>query len=84
MIGSFSQSGTKTYNVNSYVIDTEADIKNLPIYCGMGSLAKVISTGDIYIFNSDKQWIKQSKGTSGGGSPPIEGDTIIYDGGVII
>lgn len=73
MINFTSQSGCTVYGVNGYVIDTAAEISNLPTDCAAGSRAKVIETGDIYIFNSSKEWIKQpvNSGTSGTGEDDI-------------
>lgn len=70
------------YNMAEFLCDFETDVANLPTHRGVGSRAKVIENGNVYILNSQKQWTLQPK-ESGGGDVPGEGDTIIYDGGVI-
>lgn len=79
MISPIYQSGKKVYGVNNYVIDTVDDVANLPVYCAMGSTARVISTGDCYIINSDKQWVKQSSGSGGSSSSSDDGDIVVID-----
>ena len=49
--------GGSVYGINEYVCDTPEDISNLPP-CDMGSMCLVISTGDLYIMNSKKAWVK--------------------------
>lgn len=54
----------------SFICDTVSDIpSNMKLdgyYIYMGSIAKIIETGDIYMVNSNSEWILQ---TNGGGSP---------------
>ncbi len=48
----------------------------------MGSTCYVINSGVIYHLNSQKQWIAQPSGSSGGeGSGPSD---ITYDGGIVV
>ena len=49
--------GDKAYGIKEYVLDTPEDIKALPP-CPMGSSALVISTGEVYMINSNKEWVK--------------------------
>ena len=69
------------YNMAEFVCDFETDVANLPTDVGVGSTARVIENGNVYILNSQHQWILQPK--NGGGGTPDYNDTIIYDGGVI-
>lgn len=57
MIKLVANDGEKSYGIKEYVIDTPDDIKSLPP-CMMGSSALVISTGEVYIINSEKKWVK--------------------------
>lgn len=79
MINSIAQNGSRTYGVNNYVVDTESDISTLPTYCAMGSSARVIATGDLYLFNSEKTWVKQPSSGSGSSSSS-DGDITILNG----
>ena len=72
------------YNMAEFLCDFETDVANLPTHRGAGSRAKVIENGNVYVLNGQKQWILQPKESSGGsGDLPEEGDTVIYDGGVV-
>lgn len=46
------------YGVNSYVADTEEDVKSLPTTCKMGSTAFIIETSSMYMLNSKGEWKK--------------------------
>lgn len=49
-------SDDRDFDWEEYIIDTPADVASLPTTCGWGSRAICISTGDIYILNSNKEW----------------------------
>lgn len=49
-------SDDRDFDWEEYVIDTPEDVINLPTVCGWGSMALCISTGDLYILNSNKEW----------------------------
>ena len=52
--------GHEAYKLKHFVIDTEKDITEINIEgCSMGSSAKAIDTGKIYILNSKDEWVKQ-------------------------
>lgn len=51
--------GEVAYDVIQFTCDNLDDLDNLPTQgVGMGSTAIVISTAEIYIKNSEGQWIK--------------------------
>ena len=58
MISSIAQSGHTTYGLKEFVIDTEADLENLPIDIPMGSTALCIKSGDVYMLNGSGDWKK--------------------------
>ena len=58
MIGQLSQSGHTRNGITEYVLDTEADLKDLPIDLPIGSVAFIIETGTLYMFNSKREWIE--------------------------
>lgn len=59
MIALMGQGGHTTYNLKEFVLDSEDDLENLPVEgIPMGSYAFVISTSEVYMFNSNKEWIK--------------------------
>lgn len=80
MIKYAEQSGRPVYGLHHYVVDTAAEVPKLPTNCAMGSTATVIATGDEYIFNSSKQWIKQPKSGSGGSPSGSEDDIVVLNG----
>ena len=57
MISLLSQNGTTVYGIYEYACDTEAELDFIPKNCAMGSTCKVLSTGDKYILNGNKNWI---------------------------
>ena len=75
----FKEINTKDISINDYtsilqrkeyICDTEDDIEDLPKRdkIAWGSTAKVISSSNIYILNSQNEWVILSSGGSGGGS----------------
>lgn len=58
MINKLSMNGKPVYGINEYICDTADDITNLPIDCASGSTAYIIDTGDVYILNGSKEWVK--------------------------
>ena len=58
MVGIRKTNGHVTYNLKEFVVDTEADIELLPLDCAMGSSAFVINTGEVYMLNGKKEWVK--------------------------
>lgn len=53
-----SSNGEVQYDVNEFACDTPADIAKLPVSCAMGSTAIIISTGEVYMLNSKREWVK--------------------------
>lgn len=45
------------YGIKELVCDTPEDLTNLPP-CSMGSTCIAISTGEVYMLNSSKEWVK--------------------------
>lgn len=55
----FSHEGETLYNIKEWVCDTEEDLNALlKNSMGMGSTAFVISTSELYMLNSEKEWVK--------------------------
>ncbi len=77
MVTLVSSSGKTRYNIKEYYLDTPDDLKELESikFDEAGSKAKVISTGETYIRNSQGQWIYQTatSGAGGGGGTPSYG-----------
>ena len=51
-----SQSGHAGYGIKEFVVDTDDDVKNLPIDIPMGSAALSIESGHVFILNSQDEW----------------------------
>lgn len=51
------QSGHVTYGLCQFVIDSSADIENLPLDIPMGSTAFCIEDGKTYTLNGDSEWV---------------------------
>lgn len=60
------------YNYKEYYLDSKNELTQIDIaYCCPGSIAFIIDTTDVYILNTQKQWILQGTDSgSGGGSGP--------------
>lgn len=58
MIGIMKNGGHTTYGLKEYVVDSTEDINSLPLDGVMGSTAFVIETGDVYMLNGKKEWVK--------------------------
>lgn len=95
---SIGSNGQKiAYGIKHYNLDTEADLKKLPIVNEkMGCTCFVIETSKYYMLNSNHKWIEitpfgkvvSSDGSGEGGDiiiPPEDkpDDDIIYEGGII-
>ena len=52
-----SNDGDIAYGVKEFACDTPDDLKDLP-NCAMGSVAFVISTAEVFMLNSKKEWVK--------------------------
>lgn len=64
-----SNSGKIHYAVKHYNCDQASDVQNLPVDgVWVGSTAYVIATGDTYMFNGDKRWVRIASGGGGGSS----------------
>lgn len=47
------------YNMAEFLCDYESDVASLPTSCGPGSKAKVVENGNLYILNTQQQWVLQ-------------------------
>ena len=46
------------YGSRQFVVDTENEINTLPKSCQMGDFVLVIATGNVYVKNSQGEWVK--------------------------
>lgn len=67
MFSIYANSNKKAYGVKNFIIDSEDDVEILPTNCAPSSTAKIIN-GDLYVLGNDKQWKKETKAGSSGGS----------------
>lgn len=51
-----STNGQVQYGVDEFVIDSSADLENLPTKSQMGSVALCIETGAVYMKDSNGNW----------------------------
>ena len=58
MISIMSNSGHTGYGIKEFVCDTLDDINDLPIDTKQGSVAFIISTGTVYMINSQGEWVE--------------------------
>lgn len=86
MLINLTQSGQVEYNVREFYLDTPSDLESLKqVTCSPGSSAMVLSTGDIYIKNSQGEWVLRPNSGGGGGNTPIDPTKeYIWDGGYIV
>lgn len=52
-----SNDGDIAYGVKEFACDSVDDLKTLPA-CQMGSIAIVIATAEVYMKNSNSEWVK--------------------------
>lgn len=79
----------KTPNIpfKHFNCDTPSDLSKIDLYLvPMGSTCRIISTGDTYILNSRKEWVKQPKGVINSGGEVMPDDPTVpgkgnWDGG---
>ena len=57
MIKLVANDGDKMYGIKEYVCDSPSDLKDLPP-CSMGSTCLIISTSEVYMINSEKEWVR--------------------------
>ena len=53
-----SQNGKDQYSLTEFVVDIEGDVASLPTDVAPGSAALIVSTSDVYILNTEKEWKK--------------------------
>ncbi len=58
MYSIIKENNEEKYGVIQYVVDTEADISELPTTALPGSTCIVIETSNVYMLNNKKQWKK--------------------------
>ena len=44
------------FGVAEYICDTPADVQDLPVNDGPGSIALIVSNATVYILNGQKEW----------------------------
>lgn len=71
-----SNSSEVAYGVTRFLIDTEAEIKDLPTYHTSGSSAFVIENSARYILNNNHEWIKVASSNSNGGGSTNPDDNV--------
>lgn len=58
MVRITSQSGHTAYGLKNFVLDTKADLDDLPVDELMGSTAFCIEDGSVYMINSSGEWVE--------------------------
>jgi len=53
---------SRDFDQEEFVIDSAEDVENLPDDCGWGSTAICIASGEVYILNSDCEWVVLGSG----------------------
>lgn len=68
------QNDDTDYNYKEYYLDTKEELSQIETaYCCPGSIAYIINSTDVYILNTNKQWVIQGgSGGSGGGSAKLQ------------
>ena len=83
---------TIAYGIKKIMVDSKAELKELPYRLAPGSKALDVSTMDLYLLNNHNTWVKiknlkvsggSSSGGSGDGGSGGEDNTYIWDGGDI-
>ena len=48
------------YNIVEYIVDSTSEINTLPTDIGPGSTCLVTGTSEVYVLNTNKQWVKMA------------------------
>jgi hypothetical protein len=76
MFSIVSTGGHTAYNLQHFVIDTAAEIADLPIDAHVGSTVFIVENSKYYMLNNKKEWVRVLLGSG------IASDsTLVYDGG---
>ena len=62
----YGNHGKLNYGIRQYVIDDDSGLSELPKDVGIGSSCFVMSSGDIYMLNSQRKWVKSVSGNGTG------------------
>lgn len=64
-----STNGQVQYNIDEFALDSVDELQKLPKRSAMGSMALILSTGDVYVKNGKGEWVLLggSDGSSSGG-----------------
>ncbi len=62
------QNGKTAYGVKNYILDTIADLDNLPVSGTPGSTAFVIEESKTYMLGNNEKWTAISSSSAGSGS----------------
>lgn len=83
MIQQTTNRGIPLYGIKTFLVDTKAEVINLPINCKPGSMAFVAEDSSQYILNSAFKWVKVilSGGGGGGSGEDDPTQTVVYEGG---
>lgn len=68
MVNLYKQDGETLYGIKEYIVDSLNDVKDLPKNVKVGSMALIVSTGQVYVFNGEKKWTPIGNSSSGGSS----------------
>ena len=73
----YGQRGKPIYGIKKYTVDDASGVSELPTDVHIGSSCLVISTGDIYMLNSQREWVQvPGAGGSGGDSSAEEPEAL--------
>ena len=53
----YKQDGEVLYGVKEFLLDSKEDLEKLTTDIRSGSSALIISTGEIFMLNGEKQWV---------------------------
>lgn len=57
MINLYKQDGETLYGIKEFLLDSEEDLKDLPLDIKVGSSAMIIPTGKLFMLNYNKKWV---------------------------
>ena len=71
MINLYKQDGEILYGIKEYLLDSPDDLIDLPRDIRTGSTALVISTGEKYILDGNKNWVFINSPSYGSGGSDV-------------
>lgn len=72
MINLYKQDGEYLYGIKDFILDSKDDLLNLPLNIRIGSSALIIPTGETYMLNGERKWVRLGRPSNSSGDSGSE------------